>query len=236
MTEDSSFPHYPDGIYNRDCGKAAEILRNAHSIATSLLAVHEALSNPTIPSELRQDVLRAILVFASSGLDSMVKQLVKDALPKVIDHHERAQDNLRDFVDRRLRSRERNDVASYAYIVNALVRQDPRRHLIRELVTEITSHSLQSVEEILRTGSYFDIPSEDIIPKGEVDIAKRIFRARNQIVHEMDVDVGQEDGHRRPREEEDMKSKTTTLFAVSLRFLEQVNARLPADTPMAPTT
>ena len=54
----------------------------------------------------QQDLLRAMLVFACSGLDSVVKQLIKDSLPKVIERdlrNEGARKEFQKFVERRIK-------------------------------------------------------------------------------------------------------------------------------------
>ena len=45
------------------------------------------------PADRDVDLLRAMLVFACSGLDSLIKHAIRDALPAVIDRVERAEDN-----------------------------------------------------------------------------------------------------------------------------------------------
>lgn len=165
--------------------------------------------------------MRAMLTFASSGLDSMIKQLVRSALPAVIDLREGAQDKFQEFVERRLR---RGDGPNYAFVAAVIADPNPRNHLLDGLVRELTSSSLQSVEEVLRVGSYFDIPSPNLI--SDPNAAKEIFAARNEIVHEMDIDFERPNRNRRPRRLQDMKDKTRALFEIAHRFLTEVNARL----------
>ena len=169
-------------------------------------------------------MLRAMLTFASSGLDSMIKQLVRDALPEVISVREGAQDNFQKFVERRIR---RGDGPDYAFVAAVMADPNPRNHLVDRLVRHLTSSSLQSVDEIRRVGSYFDIPSQALIP--DPNAAKQIFAARNQIVHEMDIDFERPNRNRRPRRVQDMQDNTQALFEVAHRFLTEVNARLSSD-------
>lgn len=168
--------------------------------------------------------MRAMLTFASSGLDSMIKQLVRDALPSVIDLREGAQDKFQEFVDRRLRS---GDAPNYAFVAAVMADPNPRNHLLDGLVRKLTSSSLQSVEEILRVGSYFDIKSTKLIL--DPNAAREIFAARNEIVHEMDIDFQRPNRNRRPRKVQDMEDKTQALFEIAHRFLTEVNTRLIDD-------
>ena len=96
-----------------------------------------------------------------------------------------------------------------------------------DLVDDLTSRSLQSVEAVLRVGSFFDIPSGDLIP--EPDATRRIFSVRNQIVHEMDIDSARKDRSRRSREHSDMEANTQELFMVAHRFLGEVDKRLGSE-------
>lgn len=75
---------------HRETFKAYMILAAAHWASTSFLDYFEGLREDRqakgMSEEEEQDQLRAMFIFAASGLDSMVKQLARDALPSVIDH------------------------------------------------------------------------------------------------------------------------------------------------------
>lgn len=75
----------------------------------------------------------------------------------------------------------------------------------------------------MRVGSYFDIPSRDLVADPR-DLQK-IFNARNEIVHEMDVDFGQVNRNRRSRTRATMTSYTDEIFGVAGRFLAEVDKR-----------
>lgn len=218
----SRLAHYPSSDYRTECQKALNVLRSAHATASTLLAVHDVLAEHD--ATFKEDVLRAMLTFASSGLDSMIKQLVREALPIVIDKREGAQQEFQKFVERRLRKGKEGHLDN-EFIAGVLVRRDPRRHLVEQFVERLSSKSLQSVEGIQRVGAAFDIGSNILIPDRHA--LKEVFEARNQIVHEMDVDFTDAGRHRRPRTDDDMKEKTNALFEVSLRFLDAVDERLP---------
>lgn len=222
---ESRFEALPDGSYHGRCDKATTILRNAHLTASSFLSTFEtdrkARKARGTTTDQEQDLLRAMLTFASSGLDSMIKQLVRDTLSEVIGLREGAQAQFKEFVERRLR---RGDTPDYAFVAGVMASPDPRKHLVDGLVEHLTSRSLQSVEEILRVGSYFDIPSEKLIP--DPNGIRKIFSARNEIVHEMDIDFERPNRNRRPRKLKDMKTKTQALFHVAHQFLTEVDARL----------
>jgi len=163
-----------------------------------------------------------MLLFASAGLDSMAKQLVQDALPRVIQRQPGARENLREFIERRLA---RDDRTAARLVGLALSSDDPRGEVITELVAELVGGSLQSAEELSRLAAYFDIPTADLI--GDHRFASDIFAARNQITHELDVDFAQDQArHRRPRDRDTMLAYTTELFRIAAVLLREVEARV----------
>ena len=229
MTE-SSFKGYPNGAHHQSCGEAVSILRSAHGTASYLAEVFDYLEMQIEAADdarqaefaaQNEELLRAMLIFAGSGLDAMIKQLVQDALADVINLRTGAQQQFRQFVERRLK---RGDGPDYSFVAGVIADPDPRLRLVGDLVEDLTSRSLQSVDEILRVGSYFDIPSPALIP--ETDATRNVFSVRNQIIHEMDIDFAHSNKSRRSREYSDMVAHTQELFNVAIRFLKAVDVQL----------
>jgi len=162
-----------------------------------------------------------MLTFACAGLDSLVKQLIKDALPDVINCNEAAERTFRIDIERRIRKGEEID---HRFLADILTQKKPRKRLIEILVLDLTLQSLQSKDQLLRVGSFFDIPSNSITnnPNG----LAQIFTARNQIVHEMDIDFSPANRNRRPRAKQNMVAYTDEIFRVSKVFLEEVDHKL----------
>jgi hypothetical protein len=175
-----------------------------------------------MPTDEEQDLLRAMLLFASSGLDSLVKQLIRDALPTILETSPAATKMFKTFIERRLRSGENID---HRLLADVIGDREPRARLVQLLVDELTSRSLQSTEELLKAGASFDIPSDEIArdPRRLTDI----FRARNQIAHEMDVDFTRPNRSRRPRARQGMVTYTNEIFRVANAFLTGVDSRIP---------
>jgi hypothetical protein len=220
----SRFAHFPERPGKSQCQNAFTILCNAHDTADSFLGIFETVRTARqargTPTDEEQDLLRACLVFAGAALDSMAKQLIRDALPAVIDRQPGAHAMLQRHVERRLR-----DLPSTGLdlLAEVLVDRDPRSRLLARLVDDLTSGSLQSADEVMRMASYFDIPSRDLVQ--DVPLLQRIFNARNQIVHEMDVDFGRTNRSRRSRTRADITQYTDELFKVSDTLLREVDAR-----------
>ena len=175
------------------------------------------------PADRDVDLLRAMLVFACSGLDSMIKHAIRDALPAVIDRVDRAEDNFRDFVGKQLPTDGRFATGLLSRILTA---RDPRAALVEELVRDLTGRSLQSKAQILRAGSFFDLPSSELVD--DMDLFDSIFRARNQIAHEMDIDFEQPRRNRAPRPKQEMVDFTEAVLACAAKFLAGVDNKLAA--------
>ena len=92
------------------------------------------------------------------------------------------------------------------------------------LVADLISQSLQSKDQVLRVASYFDIPSAALAT--DLKLLDRIFRARNEIVHEMDVDFDQTNRNRRPRRKAVMIDHTTEILRLANAFLTEVDRGL----------
>ena len=224
------FKHIADPPSGELYDKAYLILCNTQDTASSFLHIFEDTRRKRkargTPTDEEQDLLRAMLIFASSGLDSVVKQLVRDALPSLINVDVGSEKMFQQFVARRL---DRSGDIDRSLLGELLADKQPRDRLVQNLVSELISGSLQSVEEIMRVAAHFDIPSEKLFSKSELQEFRRIFSARNEIIHEMDVDFNQPNRNRRPRRKQQMIGDTEKIFLVSERFLRNVAAKLDAD-------
>jgi hypothetical protein len=216
------FPHVPTSSL---CQNAYVILCNAHDAASSFLEafqdVRKARRAKGMPTDEEQDLLRAMLLFASAGLDSLVKQLIRDALPAVLESNEAAAEMFKIFVERRLRTGEDINLKLLAQVIGD---RNPRKQLIALQVKELTSTSLQSTEELLKAGAAFDIPSNELTT--DLRRLTDVFRVRNQIAHEMDVDFTQPNRSRRPRARTLMEGHTNQIFRVANAFLLGVDGRV----------
>lgn len=221
----SKFQYFPDLPHSESLRNAYTILSGAHDTASSFLDIFEKTRDMRkakgAPTDEEQDLLRAMLIFACAGLDSMVKQLVRDALALVIQRSEGAHGNFKLFIEKRLA---RQGILDPRFLAEVLSSKDPRDVLVTELVNELTSQSLQSKDQVLRAASFFDIPSNTLAP--DLKLLGRIFQARNQIAHEMDVDFDQPNRNRRPRRKAEMITHTTEILRLANTFLVQVDNTL----------
>ncbi len=221
----SQFEPRPQPPKSHILAESYTILSGAYDAASSFLTLFENTRRNRgaegASTDEEQDLLRAMLVFACAGLDSMIKQVVRDALETVIDKNSGAHENFRIFVEKRLAKQGTFDPK---FLARVLTEMDPRKVLIEELVGELTSQSLQSKDQVLRTASYFDIPTKDLV--SDIDQLDQVFRSRNQISHEMDVDLNQTNRNRRPRQKNVMIDYTKVILEVTRIFLVNVDQRL----------
>jgi|SRR5579859_7793350 len=220
------FKHYPPEPKNTECKKAYLILCNTHDAASSFLDIFEEVRKTRKAKGMatyeEQDLLRAMLIFSTAGLDSMVKQLVTDALSEIIERDAGATQMFKQFIERRLKKSEELD---RQFLADILGDAKPRSRLIGELVSDLTSRSLQSTEQLMRVASHFNIPSKDLCT--DIPYLTRIFSARNQIAHEMDAEFAQSKRTRRLRAKEMMTEFTNEVFQISGKFVSQVDQRIP---------
>ena len=207
--------------------RAYSILKRACEAAESFVSayttVREARSARGTATDHEQDLLRAALIFAAAGLDSCVKQLVRDALRIVIKNKEGAHEQFTDYVRSKLR---RSDKQSIRFLAEAIASDKPTVHVQEQLVAELTQASVQSKDQILRVAAYFAIPPAEI----SKDLAKlhEVFRARNEIAHEMDILLGQSNRGRRQRRKNDMEDYAAFVLSTALNFYTAVENRLEA--------
>jgi hypothetical protein len=185
-----------------------------------------------------QDLLRAMLLFACSGLDAVVKQLIQDALATVLDHDEGAQREFKKFVERRLKRAsgldERDRVVApiqnfmdAGFLAELLVSFQPRAQLISALTNSLVSDSLQSRDQLLKVAAHFALTKEEVMEDDKV--TRAAFDARNQIAHEMDVDLESGKG-RRDRNYATMVAWSENIARVSRNFIEATEAKIAGAT------
>jgi len=183
-----------------------------------------------------QDLLRAMLLFACSGLDAVVKQLVQDALETVLRHDEGSQREFKKFAERRLKkvtSGDDRDRASQGqnspdvgFLAELLVSFDPRATLITALTSSLVSDSLQSRDQLLKVAAHFALTRDEVMANDKM--TKEGFDARNQIAHEMDIDLLSGKG-RRERDYETMVHWCENIAEVSRCFIEKTALKMEVD-------
>lgn len=185
--------------------------------------------------ESQVDLLRAAVVFSGAGIDATLKQLVRDGLPALLEISKEAEKAFAEYISRALTDSaglvEGRSIAKY------LVSADPRSKLIETYIFELTGDSLQSAEQVHRTASALGI-ADPAVHK-EINSLQALFIARNQIVHELDLQPSSKklSRGRRSRKISEVTGYCNTAFAVTQLIVNRVAAMLEVQSsgpPAAP--
>lgn len=175
-------------------------------------------------SDREQDQLRAGLVFATGGLDSLLKHLIREAIPALADRNANIANNLRDFAEKRIgRETGRQAEIGAGFLARALISQDPKSFVIEEYVYELTGSSLQSIDQIQKTASAFAITDKDLTHT--INGLKTVFDARNGILHEMDIDFTKPNRSRRARKQDETIRQMNAVLSLGEEFLRKVDVQ-----------
>ena len=129
----------------------------------------------------QEDLLRAALVFTSSGLDACCQQLVREAAQDLIDRGGTAATQFRLYLDGELQGTKAPDG-----FLDAITAPDPRRQLIDRYVEAKTTASFQGSSDLQkRVRDLLGIPNQKL-PKTRFMALDDFFTARNDIVHQLD--------------------------------------------------
>ncbi|MBI5466608.1 MAG: hypothetical protein HY975_00120 [Candidatus Kerfeldbacteria bacterium] len=138
-------------------------------------------------THIQQDIYRAMLVFACAGLDVFIKKLVHDKLPQLLAYDKNVEERFADFVGRDLR--DDKIVSIQRLLALALVNPNPRAPLLERYLREIAGGSLQSVGAVENVIKASCLESEKIITTQNRKPLQEAFGVRNEIIHEMDINV-----------------------------------------------
>ena len=165
------------------CGKAAVILERTHYSADALLKAFEIAQNQRgkprgMTTDDEQDLLRAMLVMAAAGLDSMLKQLIRDAMPALVKASPAVREGLEKFVTRSIRGDAEvgEPLSGAKFLARVLAAESQQTQVIEEYIRDLTGASLQSASELAKASQALGVTSV------KVDVAgfKLIFDVRNK--------------------------------------------------------
>lgn len=181
-------------------------------------------------TDQQQDLLRAMLVFACSGLDAIIKQLIKDALERVIIKDKGSQQEFQKFVERKLKKEsvdfnEEKLVFNAKFLASVIINDNPKEELIGRLKYDLTSDSLQSKDQLLKIAAYFAITKDSLF--NDEDTTKKALDARNEIIHEMDINFNiARQKNKKQRKVEEMVKFTENILRVATTFITIINNKV----------
>lgn len=144
--------------------------------------------------ENEADLLRAAVVFTGAGLDATLKQLIRDALPQILESSSQAHDKFESFAASRLGT---GEIADAKRVARYLTSGDPRGRLIEDYIYSLTGSSLQSAEEVQSAAGALGIDDGPL--RKRISGLKPLFVMRNEISHELDLQRPEKQGDRSRR-------------------------------------
>lgn len=231
-----------DSVHYDVCERASLILEHAHKSAQSILKafslVRSQRATPAgtgtvgMTTDEEQDLLRAILVMSAAGVDTMAKQVVRDALPFVVHDNDLARAGLEAFIERRLKSdfESLQEGRRAKFVPAMLASHDLKERTTSEYISHLTAGSLQSADELRRIAAAFGLTEENI----SVDFLKlrEIFDVRNKIIHELDINLSAQRRNRNIRRKNAMVRDTNTLLEAGEDILIAIDKQVDRSTPI----
>lgn len=203
-----------------ELGRCQLILKECVLTLNSLLSIHNEIKS----QEEKEDLLRAMFIFATGGLDSLFKQAIKDTLSNLIEGNEGANNMFQSFAEKEIQEKKTEESGiDSKLIAKLLTSTNPRKELKERLIYNLTSNSLQSKDQILRIAAYFDIPSKSIVD--DVKLLQDIFIERNKIIHEMDINFDG-DKSRNRRELKEIVQYVNYLLKIGEKLIIEIEKRM----------
>ena len=207
--------------------RASQIVEYGHESAKSLIEAFRKIKGTRrgAATDEQQDILRAAVVMAGACIDSCLKQLFKDCLPELILIDQGVKQEFATFAERAFRRTDSESGIDCRLLARALTSPDPLLFLSEAYVYDLTGASLQSPDQLFAACRALGLH-----PERDVKLNKKrlrvVFDARNQIVHEMDIDFDAPRRNRFQRRIEDTIDMANELLSVSERIVEKVHEKL----------
>ncbi len=170
----------------------------------------------------QEDLLRAAVVFTSSGLDACCKRLVRDTAPLLIELNEQAARKFDDYVKAQL-------AHGPSEAFSAAIRsKTPRAEMIRLYVAARTAASMQGSGDLRsRVRDTLGIENH-AVPRRRLEQLDPFFTARNDIVHAMDyANPSSQSTKRHTRQMEWVRAQCDGVFSVAQELIVGAAANLP---------
>ncbi len=127
------------------------------------------------------NLLRAALVFTSSGIDACCQQLIRDALPVLLHRGGTAEVRFREYLKSQLYEPKPPDG-----LLDAIAAADPRSQLIERYMGAMTKASFQGSSDLKeRVRDVLGITNLRL-PSRRFSALDGFFKARNDIAHQLD--------------------------------------------------
>ena len=217
-------------LANLELSDALLIFQDAHSSSLSLFQAFELAHKDRgrrrgMTTDQEQDILRAMLVMACAGLDAGLKQVIRDALPLLVQTNSDAQSGLEKFVERQVRGEEADFGTNAKYLAKLLASSSPYKRVVESYINALTGDSLQSADQLFKAINALGLDPKPLrVDKGAL---KPAFEARNQIIHELDIDLEGERRKRLLRGMDEMIGWTDQILTLTRAIIEATDKMIP---------
>jgi len=181
-------------------------------------------------SDQEQDLLRAKLVMTSAGLDAVFKHLCYTAIPYLASAgNTDVQKTLEEFMKSLLLEIPNAKIGSTKLksLTKAILSKDPMEPLVEQYVQQEFDGSLQSREALCKAARLLGIGVEHIVDsKSKAQLLDEIFKARNNIIHELDLDPSGTKRKRNQRRVIDITKYCNTLYAIAKTSVDLVESKV----------
>ncbi len=173
-------------------------------------------------SDTQVDILRSAITFACAGDDAALKKLIKDTVRRIAVENELARKKFLEFIDRHLAAPD--SPVDRRTLGEVLIHPDGgQAALLERYERELTGDSLQSAQQVALVCGALGVEARAIRERlKEGGLLDKTFRARNKIVHELDLD----DGGRVSRKLPDVQKSAKEVLAVTQEIINDVGTRL----------
>jgi hypothetical protein len=212
--------------------RARTVLERASASVNNFLDIYDAFMQTRpkggAPSDQDQDLLRAAIVFAASGLDSALKELIRGSLKQLAQIDVGVQREFETFVQRQLRGdiEESEALGGIKFLASILASSSPQSKLLNDYVFYLTGASLQSIEQLFKTVKALGVDTKFLIDQKAKLV--EFFDARNIIIHELDIKFTGKQGRRNRniRRRTDTQEQSNTILSVTEKIILEVERKL----------
>jgi hypothetical protein len=210
---------------------SSNLLHDAHKVVSiGYVSVGHMLSSYSAstaargrgaPSDEEQDLLRSAILFAGATVDSSLKHAIHACLEHVVSEFSEVAEEYRKFIESRLKSESQQKLAKE--LSQVFICKDVKDHFLSEFRKNLTGSSLQSVEQINKIWNLFSIGK---LSKPDQESLREALQSRNQIVHELDIDLGAANRNRRNRRKNDCVKMCNSLLNTADRTIVQLDQKI----------
>ncbi len=218
------------GATSKEAARASEVYEYAYDSVKSFITLFQAEKKRRgnkrgILPQAEQNLLRAALTFTCAGLDSVLKHAIKDCLTAILSKDPDVEKRFAEFIEKKI-SPTTTGNAGLKFLSQVLAKPDSWSALVDSYIAFLVGSSLQSEDEVIRVCSALGIePTTLGLKRGS---HKHVFHIRNEVIHEMDIDLAARPGKRIVRGQQDMLDAINLTLKLGREFVIAVDNKINA--------